>query len=63
MVALSDIFTEKAQFEWMLDTLLEMQKVHPAEDEQVNQYVVVGLCKAAAITGTVSRHRKTQIMK
>ena len=53
MVASSDIFTEKAQFEWMLDVLLDVQKSHPPEDELVNQYIVVGVCKAAAVVGTV----------
>lgn len=49
------MFTEKQQFEWLLDVLLELTKFHPSEDEQVNQYVVVGICKAAAVVGMVSQ--------
>ena len=54
VVALSDLFTERHQFEWMLDALLEVNRTHPTEDELVNNYLVVGICKAAAIVGLVS---------
>lgn len=50
---MSDIFTEKQQYEWMLDALLEVHKTHAPEDEQVAQYLVVGICKAAAVIGMV----------
>ncbi len=53
MVALSDVFTEKQQFEWLLDTFLELYKIHPSEDELVTQYLVVGICKASAVVGMV----------
>ena len=54
MVCLSDLFMEREQFEFMLDTLLDVVRVHPAEDELVNQYLVVGLAKATAVVGVVS---------
>lgn len=54
VVALSDLFTERQQYEWMLEALLEVQKTHPSEDELVNQYLAVGVCKAAAVVGMVS---------
>lgn len=44
---------EKAQFEWMLDTFLEVQRIHPAEDEIIAQYLIFGICKAAAVLGIV----------
>lgn len=44
---------EKAQFEWMLDTFLEVQRIHPAEDEIIAQYLTFGICKAAAVLGIV----------
>lgn len=47
---LSDIFHEKSQFEWMFQILLELhQNHHSGEDELMNQYVVLGLCKAVAV--------------
>lgn len=44
---------EREQFEFMLDTLLDVLKVHPSEDELVNQYLIVGLAKASAVIGVV----------
>ena len=47
------MFVERGQYEWMFDTLLEVYRVHPSEDEVMNQYLAVGICKAAAILGMV----------
>ncbi|XP_072177779.1 huntingtin-like [Diadema setosum] len=51
VLLISDIFTERAQFEWMYETLLELNKIHPVEDELVSQYVIPGICKAASVLG------------
>ncbi|KAI1887694.1 hypothetical protein AGOR_G00192950 [Albula goreensis] len=51
LLAVSDLFTERNQFEMMYHTLTELQKVHPAEDEILNQYLVPAICKAAAVLG------------
>ncbi|XP_066576205.1 huntingtin isoform X3 [Amia ocellicauda] len=51
LLAVSDLFTERNQFEMMFSTLTELQKVHPAEDEILNQYLVPAICKAAAVLG------------
>ena len=51
---LSDVFTDKAQFDWMLSTFLNIYRSHPAEDELTMQYLVIGICKAAAVIGVVS---------
>ncbi|KDR16213.1 huntingtin [Zootermopsis nevadensis] len=51
ILAVSDLFTEKAQFQWMLATCLELGKHHPFEDEILHQYLVFGACKAAAVLG------------
>ena len=56
---ISDVFTQRGQYEWMFDTLLEVNKNHPVEDELVTQYAVPGICKAAAILGLVSTHYNT----
>ncbi|XP_041368406.1 huntingtin-like isoform X2 [Gigantopelta aegis] len=52
IVLLSDLFMEREQFEWMLDTLLEVLRLHPSEDELVAQYLNVGICKAVAVVGS-----------
>uniref|UniRef100_A0A4W3JTK9 Huntingtin n=1 Tax=Callorhinchus milii TaxID=7868 RepID=A0A4W3JTK9_CALMI len=51
LLAVSDLFTERNQFEMMYSTLTELQKLHPAEDEILNQYLVPAVCKAAAVLG------------
>ncbi|KAM4708326.1 huntingtin [Discoglossus pictus] len=51
LLAVSDLFTERNQFETMYTTLTELQKQHPAEDEILNQYLVPAICKAAAVLG------------
>lgn len=51
---MSDLFTERNQFDTMFSTLLELQKLHPPEDEILNQYLVPAICKAAAVLGMVS---------
>ncbi|KAM6972635.1 huntingtin [Aplochiton taeniatus] len=51
LLAVSDLFTERNQFEMMFSTLTELQKVHPPEDEILNQYLVPAICKAAAVLG------------
>ena len=51
---LSDVFTDKSQFDWMLSTFLNIHRSHPVEDELTMQYLVVGICKAAAVIGLVS---------
>ncbi|KAJ8416476.1 hypothetical protein AAFF_G00357640 [Aldrovandia affinis] len=51
LLAVSDLFTERNQFEMMFSTLSELQKIHPPEDEILNQYLVPAVCKAAAVLG------------
>ncbi|KAM8940376.1 huntingtin isoform 2-T2 [Pelodytes ibericus] len=51
LLAVSDLFTERNQFEMMYTSLTELQKHHPAEDEILNQYLVPAICKAAAVLG------------
>lgn len=51
LLAVSDLFTERNQFDTMYSTLTELQKLHPPEDEILNQYLVPAICKAAAVLG------------
>jgi huntingtin len=51
MIMISDIFTQEAQFKWMLTALSDLHKVHPVEDEILSPLLLLGLCKAAAVTG------------
>ncbi|CAI5783568.1 huntingtin isoform X1 [Podarcis lilfordi] len=51
LLAVSDLFTERNQFEMMYTTLTELRKTHPSEDEILIQYLVPATCKAAAVLG------------
>jgi hypothetical protein len=50
---LSDVFTERSQFEWMLHKFIEIGKVHPVEDEIMHQLLTLGVCKATALLNPV----------
>lgn len=54
LLVVSDLFTERNQFEMMYLTLTELRKAHPSEDEILLQYLVPATCKAAAVLGMVS---------
>ncbi|XP_048514714.1 huntingtin isoform X2 [Athalia rosae] len=49
ILAISELFTERSQYQWMLDTCLDLSKVHPIENEILHQYLVIAACKAAAV--------------
>ncbi|KAM5271600.1 huntingtin [Ctenodactylus gundi] len=51
LLVVSDLFTERNQFEMMYLTLMELRRVHPSEDEILIQYLVPATCKAAAVLG------------
>lgn len=51
LLVVSDLFTERTQFEMMYLTLAELRRVHPLEDEILIQYLVPATCKAAAVLG------------
>lgn len=55
LLVVSDLFTERSQFEMMYLTLTELRRVHPSEDEILLQYLVPATCKAAAVLGMVRR--------
>ncbi|XP_043476526.1 huntingtin [Leptopilina heterotoma] len=49
ILAISELFVERAQYKWMLDSCFELLKKHPVEDEILHQYLVIAVCKAAAV--------------
>lgn len=49
ILAISELFVERTQYKWMLDSCLELLKKHPVEDEILHQYLVIAVCKAAAV--------------
>lgn len=51
VIQLSDIFTERSQFEWMLEVLSDLHRNHPQEDDIMYSYLTIGIFKSAAVTG------------
>ncbi|XP_031845695.1 huntingtin isoform X2 [Nomia melanderi] len=49
ILAISELFVERGQYQWMLDTCVEIFKVHPMENVILHQYLIVCVCKAAAV--------------
>ncbi|EFN76960.1 Huntingtin [Harpegnathos saltator] len=49
ILAISELFLERSQYQWMLDICLEVSKVHPVENAILHQYLAVSICKAAAV--------------
>lgn len=49
ILAISELFTERSQYQWMLDTCLDLSRVHPTENEILHQYLVIAVCKATAV--------------
>lgn len=54
VLMLSDVFTERSQYEWMLHKFLELSRSHPSEDELMQQLLTLGVCKAVALLAPVS---------
>ncbi|XP_076231541.1 huntingtin [Calliopsis andreniformis] len=49
ILAISELFVERGLYQWMLDTCLEISRIHPTENVILHQYLVVSVCKAAAV--------------
>ncbi|CAK9812056.1 Htt [Anthophora plagiata] len=49
ILAISELFVERGQYQWMLDTCLDMSRIHPTENIILHQYLVISVCKAAAV--------------
>lgn len=49
ILAISELFLERSQYQWMLDVCLEISRIHPMENAILHQYLAVSVCKAAAV--------------
>ncbi|KAK4875471.1 hypothetical protein RN001_011893 [Aquatica leii] len=49
ILVISDLFTDRFQFAWMLDISLDLFKMHTIEDEIIQHYLIISICKAAAV--------------
>ncbi|XP_029667120.1 huntingtin isoform X1 [Formica exsecta] len=49
ILAISELFLERSQYQWMLDVCLEISRIHPTENAILHQYLAISTCKAAAV--------------
>ncbi|OAD60204.1 Huntingtin [Eufriesea mexicana] len=49
ILAISELFVERGQYQWMLDMCLEISRIYPTENVILHQYLIVSVCKAAAV--------------
>jgi len=50
IIALSDIFTDYEEFHWLFETFVQMLKVAERNEDEIQmQYLIIGLCKSAAV--------------
>ncbi|XP_020289764.1 huntingtin isoform X2 [Pseudomyrmex gracilis] len=49
ILAISELFLERSQYQWMLDVCLEVSRIHPSENAILHQYLAISVCKAAAV--------------
>ncbi|XP_014242056.1 huntingtin [Cimex lectularius] len=63
VLCLSDMFTERNHFTWMFNTFMNLLKTHPHHDEILHQYIIIGICKAAAVLNICEDERSEKILK
>lgn len=50
MLALSDMFTDYEQFDWLFETFVQMFRLAERNEDEIQmQYLIIGLCKATAV--------------
>lgn len=51
LLVISDLFTERENYLWMLNICLDLSQSHHHEDLLLHQYVIIAAAKAMAISG------------
>jgi len=60
---MSDLFTEREHYVWMLNISLDLSLSHHHEDLLLHQYVIIAAAKAMAVSRVeVKLYSKTQLM-
>ena len=63
LVMVSLIFTQDSQFCWMLDTLSDIYRHHPAEDELLCELLLLGLSEAVSVMGFIEPDLSERLRK
>lgn len=59
ILAISELFLERSQYQWMLDVCLEVSRIHPTENAILHQYLAISVCKAAAVLTPLVRSSRS----
>ncbi|XP_058802645.1 huntingtin isoform X2 [Phymastichus coffea] len=49
LLLVSELFVERSQFQWMLESCMELWKNHQVEDEILRRHLIVSICKTSAV--------------
>jgi len=52
LLVVSDLFTEREHYTWMLNVCLDLSQSHHHEDLLLHQYVIIAAAKSMAISNT-----------
>ncbi len=63
ILMISDLFSERSHFQWMLRHFQEIQKVHPPEDEGLANLLRVGICKCVAVLAVYDQDLMERLKK
>ena len=53
----------RAQFSWMLESLSDLYRVHPVEDELLTELLILGISKAVAVVGFTTESDLSERLK
>ncbi|XP_054259354.1 huntingtin-like [Macrosteles quadrilineatus] len=62
-VILSDLFSERSHWAWLLDLSLELSRSHTPEDEILHQYLLLAACKSAAILPALETEASDRVLR
>ncbi|CAB0030414.1 unnamed protein product [Trichogramma brassicae] len=49
LLFVSDLFSERSHFQWMLESCLDLWKAQVADDEILHRYLILAICKSVAV--------------
>ncbi|XP_023313861.1 huntingtin [Trichogramma pretiosum] len=49
LLFVSDLFSERSHFQWMLESCLDLWKAQVADDEILRRYLILAICKSVAV--------------
>ncbi|VVC25146.1 Hypothetical protein CINCED_3A023792 [Cinara cedri] len=63
LLVISDLFTEKEHYVWMLNVCLDLSQTHYHEDLLLHQYVIIAAAKSMAISRVEDMNVREKVLK